>query len=135
MTTPLCLGARQARLTGLRDYIDTGGGSMWFCTGSTLPATPDDAITDTVLGAIPLDSPSGSVSSSGTLATYTLTVPRTALVVATGIVGWVRFCRGDGTGVLDVPVVKAPLIGPVILSDTQVYAGGELQLLSCVITE
>lgn len=134
MTVPLSLAARQARLTALRDFIDTGGALLRFYTG-TNPAKPEDATSETLLGTVALATPSGAISNSGTTATYTVSVPRVNACDASGVVGWVRFCKGDGTGALDVAVVEAPTSGSVVLSDTQVYAGGELQLISCVISE
>ncbi len=139
MTTPLSLNARKARLQGLRDHLDAAGPArMDFYTGTSLPATPeaDPASTDTLLGSVALDTPvSGAIGASGSLATYTVAVPRTGTAVGTGVVGWVRLRNGAGQGVLDSLVVKAPATGPVVLSDTQVYAGGELQLVACVLSE
>jgi len=135
MTTPLSLEARQLRLTALRDLIDSGGGKLKLYTGTAVPATPDTAATDTLLGTIALAVPSGAIGAASGTATLTLTTPQATNASNTGIVGWVRFCKGSGAGVMDLPVVKSPATGPVVLSDTQVYAGGEIQLLSCLITE
>lgn len=137
MTTPLSLAARQARLGALRDAIDAspGPGAMLLYSGSP-PATPDDALSAQVLlGSVALALPSGSIAASAGLATYTLSVPRTGTASATGVVGWVRFVSQSGAVMFDCPVVEAPTTGPVQLSDTQLYAGGEVQLLSCVLSE
>ena len=134
MTVPLSLAARQARLTALRDFIDSGGALLRFYSG-TAPAKPEDATAQTLLGTIALASPCGAIGASAATATLSVSVPRVNACDVSGVVGWVRFCKGDGTGVLDVAVVEAPAGGAVVLSDTQVYAGGELQLISCVISE
>ncbi|UZZ64521.1 virion structural protein [Curvibacter phage PCA1] len=135
MTSPLSLVARKARLGALRDVIDAGGGRMFFYQGSSLPATPETATTDTLLCVLLLAAQSGVIGESGNIATLTLSVPRVGIVLATGVAGWVRLANGDGEGVLDLQVVKVPETAPVVLSDTQLYSGGELQLLSCVIAE
>ena len=40
-----------------------------------------------------------------------------------------------GDGIADCEVVEVGSVGPVVISDRQVYAGGEMQLISCVISE
>lgn len=135
MTTPLSLAARQARLLALRDLMDTGGtAAMWFYTG-TQPSTPETTTTESLLCALDLATPCGAVGANGQVAALTITVPRTALAQATGVIGWVRFVGGSGPAVLDCAVTAAGGVGPVVVADTQIYTGGELQLMSCVLTE
>lgn len=139
----LSLAARQARLLALRDLIDVGGAELWFYTGAAVPATPETATLETFLGAVTLAAPSGAIGAAGNVATWTLTVPRVNAATTTGVVGWVRFVDGGGNGVLDLlagaaAAAAAGTYSPprqVLLSDLQVYAGGEIQLLSCVISE
>lgn len=135
----LSLVARQARLLALRDLMDAGGAELWFYTGSAVPTTPETATAETFLGAVTLATPSGAIGAAGTVATWTLTVPRVNAATTTGVVGWVRFVDGSGNGVLDLLAGAADgTYSPprqVLLSDLQVYAGGEIQLLSCVISE
>ena len=139
MSTPLSLVARQARLLALRDLIDVGGAGMRFYTGEAVPATPETATEETLLGTVTLATPSGSIGNSGAVATLALTVPRVNAAIATGSIGWVRFVDGAGAGVMDLKVGKVGVTydppRPVLVSDVLVYAGGELQLLSCVISE
>ena len=139
MSTPLSLLARQARLLALRDLMDVGGAGMQFYTGDAVPDTPETATTETLLGTVTLATPSGAISSIGATATLALTVPRTNAAIATGSIGWVRFIDGAGAGVMDLQVGKVGVQytppRPVLVSDLQVYAGGELQLISCVISE
>lgn len=136
MTTPLSLDARKARLGALRDFIDSSGGGRILCyTGVAVPATPETAAPDTLLCTLLLATISGTVGDASGVATLTLSVPRTAVVVNTGVVGWVRIANGLGEGILDMLASESPGTTPVVLSDTQVYTGGELQLLSCVIAE
>lgn len=142
MSTPLSLAARQARLLALRDLLDVGGGELWFYTlpdPLTIPATPETTTTETLLGTIALAGPSGAIGASGQVATLTLTVPRVNPTVATGLIGFVRLVDGAGDSHLDLLVGESGVTydppRPVLVSDLQVYAGGELQLISCVISE
>jgi len=134
MTTPLSLIARKAELTGLRNGLDVGGGKALFYTGLP-PATPDLATGETLIGTIALAATSGVVSASSALATLTLTVPQAALAAASGVIGFVRLANGAGEGFMDLPVGLAGAGQPVTVNATQVYAGGELQLVSCVIAK
>ncbi len=134
MSTPLSLIARIAELLGLRDGMDAGGARLLFYTG-TPPATPDVATAAVLLGAVPLATPSGAIGQSGTLATLTLTVPRGAPASSTGVIGWARLVDGAGNGFMDLLVGLAGSGLPVIVNTTQVFANGEIQLLSCVISK
>ena len=136
MTSPLSLDARKARLGALRDVIDASGGGRMLCyEGLVTPLTPETDTTDTLLCTLLLAATSGVVGDAGGVATLTLSVPRAALAATTGVVGWVRLDNGLGEGILDMLASEVPGTTPVVLSDTQVYAGGELQLVTCVIAE
>ena len=134
--TRLSLSARLARVTALRSVIDaSGGGNMLFCAG-TMPAAPEDTLTAIVLATMPLATPAcGTVSESpATVATLSLT-PASVLAASAGVVDFVRITDGAGGGVMDLPAGLADSGMPVILSALQVYSGGEVQLLSCLIQE
>ena len=142
MTTPLSLIARKGQLKGLRDELVAGGAAAArFYTGVP-PALPSDAPgAVTLLGTILLATPVGVVGSSGDLATLTLSVPRVAAASASGAIGWVRFVNAAGDGFMDLPVgLKLPpgsmdTPAPVIVNVLEIFANGELQLVSCVIAE
>ena len=134
MTTPLSLIARQAELLGLRVGLDTGGAALLFYT-NTPPLLPDTATAETLLCSVLLASPSGAVGVAGLLATLTLTVPRIGTALVTGQIGWARFVNGAGNGYMDLPVGLEGSGAPVIVSATQVYQNGEVQLISCVIAK
>lgn len=134
MTTPLSLVARKAELTGLRNALDVGGGKALFYTGAP-PTVPDDATAGTLIGTIALAATSGVVGASGALAALVLAVPQVALATSTGVIGFVRLVNGAGDGFMDLPVGVAGSGMPVIVNAVQVYAGGELQLVSCVIAK
>lgn len=132
MSVLLSLAARQARLLALRGLLD--GGAVRAYT-NVPPATPETASTETLLGTVALPNPAGAIGASGAIATLTLTTPLVTSVDATGVIGWVRFVDSTGTGVLDLPAGGVGSGMPVVLSNTQVYAGGEVHLLTCVISE
>lgn len=137
MSVPLCLATRQHRLAATRDDI---AAMLYYTSAVTplvLPATPETATTETLLAIDTLAVPAGAIGASGNIATLTLTVPRVCSVLATGLVAWVRFVNSLGEGIMDLPVVAVGTAGswPVIASQLNVYAGGDLNLLSCVITE
>jgi hypothetical protein len=136
MSGTLSLAVRMSRLTALRDYLDSNtGGAVQFYDGSSIPAKPEDVALGNLLATVQLAKPSGSIAFSGQTATYTMSVPRVNTATSTGVIGWCRLVDGYGNGVIDLPVVKVPLSGPVVVSDTTVYSGGEVQLISCVISE
>lgn len=134
MSVLLSLAARQARLFALRDVIDDGGGALWFYAGAP-PSTPEDATAETMLAAVQLDAVSGAVGAAGNVATLTLAVPRVNLVTTSGVTGWVRVVRGAGVGVMDLLVGLPNSATPVWVTALQLYAGGELQLVSFVLSE
>ncbi|MGQ0708687.1 MAG: hypothetical protein ACT4NV_02950 [Rhodoferax sp.] len=133
MTTALSLAARTARLAVLKDLIQAGG-YLDFYAG-TPPATPDAAPGSTLLAHMALPNPVGAITQGGGYAVLTLAVPVTTNCVASGQVGWARFYSGSETGILDLPAGTEGADAPLILSALQVYTGGELQLLACVLRE
>lgn len=134
MSTPLTLTARKARMAGLRAQIDAGGGQFVFYTG-TPPATPDMPTSETLLATVTLAVPCGVVGQSATQALLTFTVPQTALATASGNIGWVRIANAAGDQFMDLPCGLAGSGAPVVLSLLQVFAGGEIQLISAVLAE
>ena len=143
MSTALALIARTARLSGLRTALDVGGARLLFYTGLP-PATTGATTAETLLGTALLSNPCGAlgqtvVSPTSTLATLTMTVPKTTTAVASGVIGWVRMANGvggaAGEGFIDLPAGLVDSGAPAILNVMQVFAGGEIQLLSCVLAE
>lgn len=134
MSTALSLAARMARLAALKDLIQLGG-YLDFYMGAP-PATPDDAPGATLLAHMALPTPVGALTQSAGLAVLTLAVPIATNCLAAGQIGWARFYSGAGTaGLLDLPAGVVADGTPLVLSATQVYTGGELQLLACVLRE
>ena len=140
---PLSLAARLARVIALRGVIDAhGGGQMLFYEAigaDVLPPTPETVITAAPLATLPLDTPpSGSVDVAGEapalLALLSLT-PVSGLASAQGLVGFARIADGAGVGIVDLRAGPQGSELPVILSALQLYMGGEVKLLSCLISE
>jgi hypothetical protein len=107
---------------------------MWFYTDA-LPATPETTPAGTKVAADTLAAPAGAIGASGYVATLTISVPRVTSVIAGGLIAWVRFVDGAGAGLMDLPCGITGGTEPVILTALQVYAGGEIQVISCVISE
>ena len=139
MTTPLSLIARKGRMLGLRDALDIGGAKLLFYPNLP-PAKPDTVTAETLLGTLVLAAPCGVLGQSGVapdpiFATLTITTPRVVSASATGVVGWVRLVNGAGDGFMDMLAGLAGSGAPVIVNVLQVFQNGELQLVSCVLSE
>ena len=143
MSAPLSLAARLARVIALRDMIDAHGGGQMLFYGAigtdVLPSTPETVITAAPLATLPLDTPtSGAVDVAGEapalLALLSLT-PVSGLASAQGLVGFARIADGAGVGIVDLRAGPPGSELPVILSAMQLYTGGEVKLLSCLISE
>ena len=127
MTSPLSLVGKRAELTGLRNVL----WAARFYAGLP-PASPDDVPTGLLLGEVVLATPSGVVALPAVLE---ITCPQTAPAAASGLVGWVRFVSAAGDGLLDVRAGLAAAGYPAVVNVVQVYAGGELQLISCTLAK
>jgi hypothetical protein len=133
MFSILSMAARQARLSALLTLINEGK-RIDFYTG-TPPAKPELPTTQTLLASIALATPAGVVGVVDGVATLTITTPREVQCIRSGVIGWARFFDGAEGGIMDLEVGVVGGSSPVVLSDTKVYGGGELQLLSCSIAE
>lgn len=133
MFATLSMAARQARLSALATLIDEGRRIDFY--DGTPPAKPELPTTQTLLASITLATPAGVVGVVDGVATLTITTPREVQCVKTGIVVWARVFDGDEAGIMDLEVGAIGSNAPVVLSDLRVFSGGELQLLSCTISE
>ena len=133
MFSILSMAARQARLSALLALIDAGKRIDFYA--GTPPAKPELPTTEMLLASITLATPSGVVGVVDGVATLTITTPREVTCIKSGVVGWARFFDGLEGGIMDLEVGAIGSSSPVVLSDTRVFAGGELQLLSCSIAE
>lgn len=121
-------------MLGLRDALDADGARMQAYTGLP-PANPSLETTETLLGTIFLSAPCGALGQSAGLATLTMAVPKTGMAVASGVIGWLRLTNGALDGFIDLPVGLTGSGAPAIVNVAQVYTGGEIQLISCILAE
>lgn len=133
MLATLSMAARQARLSALLALMEAGA-RLDFYAG-TAPAKCEQPTSHALLASIPLPQPAGLVAVLDGIATLTLTTPLSVHCIKTGIIGWARFLDGETGGIMDLSVGMMDSNAPVWVSDTKIYSGGELQLLSCIITE
>lgn len=83
------------------------------------------------LAAILLTKPAGTVNlETGDL---TLTQEEDGLIVSTGIAVWCRVINGDGAFCFDMDAGQEGSGAEAQLANTQLYAGGALRLLSCLL--
>ena len=130
MSTPLSLIGRKAQMLGLRTGLDAG--SVRYYTGVP-PSTPSLGTAESLLASVALSAPCGVVGDASGLATLTLTLPLVTLSTLSGEIGFVRLVDSAGNGFLDLPVGLVNSGKPAILNATQVFTGGEIQLLSCTL--
>ena len=134
MSVSLSLTARKARILGMRDALDVGGAKVLYYAGMP-PAEPSDDAGQILLGTVALVSPCGALGDANGLATLTLNVPKTTLAVESGVIGWLRLTNGAGQGFLDLLAGLAGSGKPALINVGQVFAGGEIQLVSCTLAE
>ena len=88
---------------------------------------------DTLLGTITLDDPSGTVN--GTTGQLTFTSPGGDLATAAGVPAYGEMCDGDGVVHLSMPVDEGttPTSGYLMLNTLTVVDGQVLELASAVV--
>ena len=129
MTISIASALNDARLDAVIDYLDTGSGNAKIVIyGGTRPAN-GAAPGSSSLATITLTKPCGSIT-SGVL---NLTKSSTPLVSNTGVATWVRVVNGNGDHAFDCDASAAGGGAEVILSQTILYAGGEVDLLSAAL--
>lgn len=108
----LASGARDAMLNTLNTSIGPNGKMMGYV--GAMPASPEIAPAGLLLFTLTLALTALGAASGGTVAFNAIT---SAPAAASGIVGFVRVAKSDGTGVMDIPASE--LIFPA-------GSGGEL---------
>lgn len=121
----LSLATRLERLRAIMVVLDAQG--SWSAEFSDQEQN--------VLAVLPFVAPSGVVSTASDTAKLEFSSAAAASVVRSGEVSLVRFLDGNADEVLRCDV--SPLTGdaPVRVSNTTVYAGGELSMISCIFAE
>lgn len=124
--------ARSSMLQGLRSFIDSGGPGEVRFYGDPQPLNPQDVPVDPPLCTINLPEPSGSilVTPEG-LAVYSI-VNIPGVVYVSGQIAWAMFINslGQVACVERAGLVTDDPLPKVVVSDRQVYVGGELTLVS-----
>jgi hypothetical protein len=117
------------RLTGSLQHLSSGSGTpgIQIYTG-TRPATASDVPTSEMLVVIPLTKPAGIVD-EGLLR---ITAANAGFITATGTPTWARFVTGDGETCFDADVGFGPGEWEVSLDKEELFAGGEVFLLSAL---
>jgi len=127
VTVRITQAHNEARLAATRDQLDTGAANakIEIRTGSK-PANVSDAATGTLLAAIELTKPCGSIAS----AVLSLATTSDALIVADGTAGYARWIDGDGAVVMDTDVSLVTGTAEVRLSTLTLTASALVSLLS-----
>lgn len=121
------VAAMEGRLARLSAGVDN---ATILSYGTTRPAAGDPP-GGPVLAVITLTDPAGSVNN--TTGALTLTPSGEALILNTGVALWCRVLNGDGAFCFDMDAGEDGSGAEAIFTDTQLYAGGSLTLVSCVL--
>ena len=119
--------ANEGRLARLNE--GTGQPSI-LVFGTTRPSTAGGAAGDSALCVIQLNRPAGSVNAGGELE---LTPLEDALILLSGAAQWCRVLTGNGDFCFDMDAGLEGSSAEAILSDTTLFAGGSVRLLSCIL--
>ena len=123
--------SRAASMTGRLNFLNTGatGNAAVRVYEAPRPATSADTPTSTMLVSIPLDDPAGAVVG----ATLELAQLDPGLILNTGIAAWVRVVNKNGDTAFDMDAGATGSEAECILSQTTLYAGGQVSILSAVL--
>lgn len=132
MSIALSDSARDARLQGILDLIETGSGDAALVVyTSPRPATGGTPTGATTIATAAIPYPCGSVTNHELL----LSLPTEVVVSNTGNPYWARLLNRDGGFVGDMSVGLTGSGADVEISAPTVYQGGILATLSAKITE
>lgn len=129
MTVGITTAHNEARLTGTRDFLDTGAGyARVRVYDGTRAATVNDAPSGNLLVEIALTKPCGTVG-SGQLP---LTQSGDGTVATTGTATWARVVNGAGATAFDCDMGVGA--GELQLANATLYAGGSTRIVSLYLT-
>lgn len=123
MTMDLATFVKSARLTALRDAIDSGSGTARL-TIYTGPRPEPGGPATTALVIVDLPIPSGEVSGD----TLTLALPDMIAASADGDIAWARITNRAGDWVLDMDAGDDPA-AELYVSPATVTAGGLVEFI------
>ena len=130
MTLAITTELNEARLTGTLAFLDTGTGNAEIrIYGGTRPATAADAPTSSMLVAVSLAKPAGSVATNG----LTLSPASNAQVDHSGDATWARVVNGSGATAFDADVSDTNGTGDIKITNVTLWAGGFVALVSAVL--
>lgn len=118
--------ARNAAANAVVDLLDAGSGAATIQIRSgTMPATPQDAATGTLLVTVTLADPAAGDAASGAA---TIVDPAVVTAVAAGTASWARFRDSNGAAVMDCDVTVTGGGGALTLSSVSITSGGTVNL-------
>lgn len=121
---------REAALNGRLSFLIIGTGTAAVqIYGGTRPGSVNSAPGSPMLVSIPLENSVGTVS-AGTLV---LDAASPGLIATSGIATWARVVNRDGATAFDLDAGAESSGAEVELSQTTLYAGGSVALLSAVL--
>lgn len=124
------VGSRNAALAGRLVFLDSGTANARIRVyGGTRPASVNDSPATTLLLEITLEKPAGAVL-AGVLSLNPLA---SASVLASGVATWARAVNGDDASAFDMDASGIGGSGECVLSDTTLWQGGEVALLSAAL--
>lgn len=130
MTIKLVTRHQAARNAGSLSDLDLGPNKARMrIYGGTRPANPTDAPGSSMLVEIELTKPSGTIT-NGVL---NLTQSANGIIAVTGQATWARFVNGNGDTCFDADAGQGSGAWEVQLSQSQLYAGGEVALVSAAL--
>lgn len=130
MTITITTRHNEARLNGSLNDLNLGAGNPAIrIYGGTRPTLASDTPASAMLVEIPLTKPAGTISGGSLM----LTASGPGMIGNTGIATWARFVDGDGATCFDADAGEGEGAWEVRLAQAQLYAGGELSLVSAVL--
>lgn len=113
--------ARNAAASAVIGLLDagTGAGTIQIRSG-TMPATPQTAVTGTLLATVVLADPAGGAAATGAV---TIADPAAVTGVGDGTATWARFLDSSGNTVMDCDVTATGGGGAITLSTATISTG------------
>lgn len=129
MTLAVTPSAKAARLTALRDAIDTGAGTAQLILyDGTRPAAGGTGTTALATANLPI--PCASVTNN----VLTLSLPDSINAAGNGTVTWARIADRDGNWVIDMDAAVTPSADLQIVP-ASVFAGGLINFTTKTLSE
>lgn len=131
MTITISPDHNNARLLATRDFLDSGSSAAKLrIYGGTRPSAGASPGTP-MLAEITLDEPCGTIVSNALQLTSS---GGPSIVTNSGTPTWARFVNGNGDWAIDCNAGVTGSGAPVIVSDETLLAGGDVILISAVLS-